>query len=148
MKAKDKDYVDITETIRTIRKINEGKEKEESEENKGDAVPYTMQDEIMANITQTAKAQFGADFSKSKTPMLYYPDDGDVVLSGVIGDLNDAKFQFRYKDASGNGCYLFTSPVQLTDETLKKMNVILGVFKNWKKDLSSLEDIKPIGYRG
>ena len=101
----------------------------------------------MANITQTAKTQFGADFSQSDNPMLYYPKDGDVTLSGTIGDMNDAKFQFRYKDSSGNGCYVWVDPLQLTDETIKKLSVINGVYKNWKNDLASAEDIKPMSYK-
>ena len=101
----------------------------------------------MANITQTAKTQFGADFSQSDKPMLYYPKDGDVTLSGTISDMNDAKFQFRYKDSSGNGCYVWVSPLQLTDEVIKKLSVINGVFKNWKNDLSSAEDIKPMSLK-
>ena len=157
---KDRGYIDISESIRRVRLINEGNysitEETEPSNNStrtdnvndnNDAVPYTMQDELMSSITQTAKTQFGADFSQSKQPMLYYPKDGDVVLSGTIGDMNDAKFQFRYKDSSGNGCYIWTSPLQITDETIRKLSVINGVFKNWKNELTSAEDIKPMGYR-
>jgi hypothetical protein len=78
--------------------------------------------------------------------MLYYPKDGDVVLSGTISDMNDAKFQFRFKDSTGSGCYVWISPLQLTDETINKLSVINGVFKNWKKELSGVEDIKPMGF--
>ncbi len=155
---RDKNYIDIQESMNSFRNVGKllrefsdpenkyGEIKVDSESDT-DAIPYTMQDEIMANITQTAKTQFGADFSQSDKPMLYYPKDGDVTLSGTISDMNDAKFQFRYKDSSGNGCYLFVSPLQLTDETLKKLSVINGVFKNWKKDLSSAEDIKPMSLK-
>lgn len=155
---RDKSYIDIQESMNSFRNVgkllrefsdpeNKYGETKVDSENDTDAIPYTMQDEIMANITQTAKTQFGADFSQSDKPMLYYPKDGDVTLSGTISDMNDAKFQFRYKDSSGNGCYLFVSPLQLTDETLKKLSVINGVFKNWKKDLSSAEDIKPMSLK-
>jgi hypothetical protein len=163
--SKDRGYIEISESIRRIREINEGghlnedysftststgapsyKDQNSTEDDNSDAVPYTMQDELMANITQTAKTQFGADFSQSKTPMLYYPKDGDVVLSGTISDMNDAKFQFRFKDSTGSGCYVWVSPLQLTDETINKLSVINGVFKNWKKELSGVEDIKPMGF--
>ena len=152
---KDKGYIEIRESMDSFRNVGkllrefsdpEGKYTDKTE-NEYDAVPYTMQDELMANITQTAKTQFGADFSQSDNPMLYYPKDGDVVLSGTIGDMNNAKFQFRYKDSSGNGCYIWTEPLQLTDETIKKLSVINGVFKNWKHDLASSEDIKPMGLK-
>lgn len=150
--SKDKGYIEIRESMDSFRNVgkllkefNEHDTKET--DNEMDAVPYTMQDELMANITQAAKTQFGADFSQSDKPMLYYPKDGDVTLSGVIGDMNNAKFQFRYKDSSGNGCYIWTEPLQLTDETIKKLSVINGVFKNWKNDLASAEDIKPMGFK-
>ena len=127
------------------------KEEIEMDDEKGvdekDAIPYTMKDELMSSILETAKQQFGADFSKIKQPMLYYPEDGDITLSGEISDLNDAKFQFRYKDSSGHGCYLWMNPIQLTDETIKKMSVVNGVFKNWQKSLSTAEDVKPMGYK-
>lgn len=157
--SKDKDYIEIRESIDSFRNVGkllkefndpDGKytdNVDSKDEGADDAVPYTMQDELMANITQTAKTQFGADFSQSDKPMLYYPKDGDVVLSGTIGDMNDAKFQFRYKDSSGNGCYIWTEPLQLTDETIKKLSIINGVFKNWKNDLASSEDIKPMGLK-
>jgi len=164
---KDKGYIEISETLKRIRSINEGKvlnedytststsapsyseptTTDDADSKNVDTVPYTMQDELMANITQTAKTQFGADFSQSDNPMLYYPKDGDVTLSGTIGDMNDAKFQFRYKDSSGNGCYVWVDPLQLTDETIKKLSVINGVYKNWKNDLASAEDIKPMSYK-
>lgn len=132
---------------------------EEVNRNSNDAVPYSREDELMTSIMETAKTQFGADFSKYKTPMLYYPKDGDVTLSGEISDLNGLKFQFRYKDSSGNGCYIFvdsekndgngntSSFIQLTDETIRKFNIIYGVFKNWKRSLASAEDIKPMSLK-
>lgn len=112
----------------------------------GENVPYTMQDQLMSSIVETARTQFGADFSNSKNPMLYYPDSGDVTLSGTIRDLNDAKFQFRYKDSNG-GCYIWISPLLLNDDNIKTLSVISGVYKNWKKELSGNEDIKPMSLR-
>lgn len=165
--SKDREYIDIRESMDSFRNVGKllrenypnyvststnapsysSSDTTDGKEDDTDAVPYTMQDEIMANITQTAKTQFGADFSQSDKPMLYYPKDGDVTLSGTISDMNDAKFQFRYKDSSGNGCYVWVSPLQLTDEVIKKLSVINGVFKNWKNDLSSAEDIKPMSLK-
>lgn len=140
---------DIYENISRMRNIL----KEDKDFNKEDiksyknAVPYSKQDELMSTITQTAKTQFGADFSKLKNPMFYYPEDGDVTLSGEIGTLDDAKFQFRYKDNKG-GCYVWISPLNLTDETLRTLQVINGVYKNWKQSLAQSEDIKPMSMNG
>ena len=111
-----------------------------------DAVPYTMQDELMQSITQTAKTQFGADFTKVKNPMVYYPETGDVEVNGIVATLDDAKFQFRYKDSNG-GCYVWTEPLNLNDNSLRIISVINGVFKNWKQELANAEDIKPMSMR-
>ena len=116
------------------------------DDDKKDGVPYTMQDELMQSITQTAKTQFGADFTKVENPMMYYPENGDVELNGIVATLNDAKFQFRYKDTNG-GCYVWVSPLNLNDNSLRIISVIHGVFKNWKQDLANAEDIKPMSIR-
>lgn len=110
-----------------------------------ESVPYNMQDELMASSIETCKKQFGADFENFESPMQYYPQDGDVVLSGEIGSLNNAKFQFRLKDPTGEGCFIWTEPIQLTESNLNQLKVVYGVFKNWKNDLEIAEDKKPMG---
>ena len=140
---------DIYENVSRMRNLLKEDKDFNKEDIKGykNAVPYSKQDELMSTITQTAKTQFGADFSKLKNPMFYYPKDGDVTLSGEIGTLDDAKFQFRYKDNKG-GCYVWISPLNLTDETLRTLQVISGVYKNWKQSLAQSEDIKPMSMNG
>lgn len=112
-----------------------------------EAIPYSTNDELLTSITQTCKERFGANFTKSKTPMLYYPKDGDVTLTGEISSLNNAVFQFRYKDATGNGCYVWIEPLHVSDETIKILNIINGIHKNWKNELATSEDIKPMSMR-
>ena len=129
------------ETIAS-RNTNDGQD----DNNDAGSTPYTTQDQMMSSICETCKQQFGADFANIKNPMLYHTADGDVTLSGEIPVMNNAKFQFRYKDSSGNGCYLWTEPIQLTDESLRILSVMHGVFKNWQKELSTSEDIKPMSY--
>lgn len=152
----DKGYIDIVESLNSIRNLsvdkfvntlNEASAPQGVEHSDGDSVPYTSQDEIMTSILDTAKTQFGADFSQTDTPMRYYPADGDVTLSGKISDMN-MSFQFRYKDSSGNGCYIWIESLQLTDDVIRKLSIIHGVFKNWKDDLSKAEDYKPVSMRG
>lgn len=138
---------DLRETFKRFRTaLNEYKEEEKKDMEK-EAKPYTRQDELMSTSLQTTKTQFGADYSNIETPMLYYPKDGDVTLSGEIPDLNGAKFQFRYKDPSSNGCYIWVDSLMLSDDVVNKLSRIFGVYKNWKKELSTAEDIKPTSYR-
>lgn len=137
---------DIYTTFRKLRRaLNES-----GDSDMADGVPYTMEDELMRSITQTCKQQFGADFSQSKTPMIYYPpesEDGEnVILSGVIGTMNNTKFQFKYRDTNG-GCYIWTNPVMLNERTLPILNVIYGVYRNWQKEISESEDFKPMSLK-
>ena len=121
----------------------------ESETEKQGGIPYTQQDELLQTTMQTAKEQFGGDFTDIKTPMFYYRQDGDVTFSCVIPSLNNSKVQFRYKDPSGNGCYFWSGDgsIMLTDENLNKLSKIWGVYKNWKQELSTAEDIRPISFK-
>lgn len=153
MSRKENDYKTISDTIKAMRNIqrlgamnvlNESEQSENNEDNKpNEAVPYGQQDELFKNSVQPCRTQFGADFSKLKNPMLYYPD-GDITLSGVIPSLNNAKFQFRFLEPSGNGCFVWLDSIQLTDDTINRINKIYGVYKNWRQQLSTSEDNKPL----
>jgi hypothetical protein len=141
------DVQDIINNVQDKKGDEEPKSEKGPNEKSLETVPYTKNDELLSSITQTCKERFGANFTKSKTPMLYYPKDGDVTLTGEISSLNNAVFQFRYKDATGNGCYVWMEPVRVSDETIKTLNVINGVYKNWKNELATSEDIKPMSMR-
>lgn len=136
---------DIRETFNRFRKaLNEAENEINNDSNDKEGVPYTQQDELLQTSLQTAKEQFGADFTKSEHPMFYYKQDGDVTLSGEIPSLNNSVFQFRYKDPSGCGCFFWTKgQIILSDENIKKLQKINGVYKNWRQELSTSEDIRP-----
>lgn len=112
-----------------------------------DSVPYKSNDDLLTSSMETAKSQFGADFSDIKAPMVYYPSNDDITFSGKIGSLNGAKFQFRYKDPSNEGCFIWINPLQLTENNLDVLKRIYGVFKNWKNELDITDDKKPISIK-
>ena len=113
-----------------------------------DAIPYTSQDTLMTNVLAAAKQEFGADFNTIKNPMLYYPSDGDITLSGIIPEMNDAKFQFRYKVGDGAGCYVWSNPyMPISDKTIQTLSKVNGVCKNWRDEISKSEDSRPSNYR-
>lgn len=121
------------ETSNTEKFSKNGK----SENSEG--IPVT-DDPKFGNRTLTtqkeAAKEIGADFKNFDTPLIFYPEDGDLVLSGEISDMNNLKFQFRYKDSSGQGCYIWAEGLQLTDDNVKKINKIQGFYKNWKDDIT------------
>lgn len=142
-------YSDIKSSIdklRNFRNLYEEQEKEFEVKNEDEAVPYTKNDDLMNNIMETAKTQFGARFDGLKMPMLYYPKENDVTLSGVIPSLNNMKFQFRYLEPS-DSVFVWSSPLTLNDNSLRLLSKINGVYKNWKNELNTSEDIKPMSLK-
>lgn len=135
---------DIYESFRVLRESKD----DNSPKDKNDAIPYTAQDTLMTNVLASAKQEFGADFNQIKNPMLYYPSDGDITLSGVIPEMNDAKFQFRYKVGDGAGCYVWSNPyMPISDKTIQTLSKVNGVCKNWRDEISKSEDCRPSNYR-
>ena len=146
MKTSANEFAELV-TPKTRTSLNESEEYDGvGDDDEKEGVPYTMQDELMQSITQTAKAQFGADFTKVKNPMIYYPETDNAEVNGLIGTMNDAKFQFRYRDTNG-GCYIWVDPLILNDDTLITIQRVYGAYKNWKKDMANAEDIKPMSIR-
>lgn len=145
-----KNNTDIYESFNQIRVLTEDNDYNQQSNNSDDtnAVPYTAQDTLMTNTLESAKQEFGADFNKIKNPMLYYPADGDITLSGIIPEMNDAKFQFRYKVGDGAGCYVWSNPyLPISDKTIQVLSKVNGVCKNWRDEISKSEDCKPSNYR-
>jgi hypothetical protein len=141
---KSKGINDIYESFRILRENNNTKE---NENKTPDAVPYSAQDTLMTNILASCKQEFGADFNEIKNPMLYYPEDGDITLSGVIPEMNDAKFQFRYKVGDGAGCYVWSNPyLPISDKTIQTLQKVNGVCKNWRDEISKSEDCRPSNF--
>ena len=140
----------LSETIARLRRLkdelNEGQEQNDAL----DAVPYTVNDDLLAEMTNEAKSLFGADFSKSKTPMLYYPKDGDVTLTGEIPGLENAKFQFKLNSNSdGSGIILWVDSLPISDSAISTLSKLNGAGKNWKKHLNEIgrQDVKPVSVR-
>lgn len=142
---------DIYETFRLLRESEQIQPEtnidNSNQDQQPDAVPYTQQDTLMTNVLSSAKQEFGADFNSIKNPMLYYPKDGDITLSGIIPEMNDAKFQFRYKVGDGAGCYVWSNPyLPISDKTIQTLQKVNGVCKNWRDEISKSEDCKPSNY--
>ncbi len=133
---------DIRETFNRFRKaLKEAEEKQ-------NGVFYNEQDELYQTSMQSAKEQFGAVFPDNKKALIYYQDDGNVTLSGIIPSLNDIKFQFKYKSENGNGCFIWTDgQMILSDENLNTLKKVYGVYKNWKIEISQMQDYKPMNLK-
>lgn len=121
---------------------------EETDSDMGDdAIPFTQEDQVLEEFKKSAKDLIGADFKDNPNPLIYYKSSDDIIFSGVIPDLNNMKFQFRYRDSNGEGCYIYSDPVQLTDNNIGKINKIYGFFKNWRDSITESGGLTPISYK-
>lgn len=64
----------------------------------------------------------------------YYPKIKDLVLNGELNGVG-VTFQFRYKDPSGDGCYIWADGLQLTDTNTRIVGKVRDCFLNWKQSL-------------
>ncbi len=146
------EYIILSENLGKLRKLKSELNEEEMEQDTDttEAVPYTANDDILAEMTNEAKSIFGADFSKSKTPLLYYPKDGDVTLTGEIPGLENAKFQFKLNsNTDGSGIILWVDSLPISDSVITTLSKLNGAGKNWKNKLNEIgrQDLKPLSAR-
>lgn len=106
------------------------------------------EDEDKAFIIKKSDVQFGTvrtnqedsirktvgDVKLEEDALKYYPKMQDLILNGKVSGL-DAVFQFRYKDPSGDGCYIWGKALQLTESNLNTIQKIRDAFLNWKQSL-------------
>lgn len=76
------------------------------------------------------------DIQLKDDALIYHPDVDDITLKGLVNGLN-IQFYFRYNDASGDGCYITCSDLQLTDANVQTIAKIRSAFQNWKQGLIS-----------
>ena len=140
----------MRETVEKLRQLKYNLNEEQQDNDALETVPYTANDDLLAEMTNEAKSLFGADFSKSKTPLLYYPKDGDVTLTGEIPGLENAKFQFKLNSNSdGSGIILWVDSLPISDAAISTLSKLNGAGKNWKKRLNEIgrQDMKPVSVR-
>ena len=136
----------LYESMKEFRKaLNEMEEKQEENQ---DSVAYTNQDEILGQYMESARETFGADFSKTEKPMVYFPNDGNVIFQGEIAkNLNNAKFQMSLNGAEA-GCHVFINDLDVTEDNVELLKVINGFYENWKQQLSTMADKAPMSLKG
>lgn len=83
--------------------------------------------EVQNNITKFVGALRIDDKAE-----IVYPKDSDVVFNGVITDMNNLKFQFKYNDQSG-GLYIWVDSMLLTKEISDKLAKLVVIRGQWKE---------------
>jgi len=145
--------IDYTRTmLDKIRKIEESSNRKKTflneEEKKhiaADGIAITDDPMFGQNTLTNQIQQFrvsvesGAQFSKpdsnnvSESPLIYMPNENNLIFSGVIPCLNNLKFQFKLRTNTGDGCFLTTNGLLLNDKNLEILNKLYGFYQNWKE---------------
>lgn len=153
--AKKTENIDYTrDMLDKIRKIEESSISKKSllkeEDEKGGKVaadgiaitddPMFGQNTLTNQIQQfRISVESGAQFSKpdvnnvSESPLIYMPNENNLIFSGVIPCLNNLKFQFKLRTNTGDGCFLTTNGLLLNDKNLEILNKLYGFYQNWKE---------------
>ena len=140
--------------LNIIRHLNEENSVDEKPNDKG-AIAITDDPKFGQQVLSSQKEEFkaavdgGAEFSAGneenpeESPLIYFPDNGNLVFSGRIRNI---KWQFVLKDESGEGCYIWADKLQLTNANMRTLNRLQGFYMNWseswQKEGASLEKLK------
>ena len=115
----------------------------EEEEKGSKSIPITDDPKFGQNVLSNQIDDFkqtvhgGAKFAgedsddKGKSPLVYFPDTGNLVFSGTIPSLAGLKFQYSLNDVTG-APYIFVDGLALTEDTITTLNKLCGHYKNWR----------------
>lgn len=70
----------------------------------------------------------------SEDALKYYPKADDITLNGEVPMLS-LSFQFRFSDPSGDGVYIWTNGLQLTETNARLIGKIRDAFSNWRDSI-------------
>jgi hypothetical protein len=91
--------------------------------------------DIRTSQEETIKKTINDNIKLENDALRYYPDSDDMTLDGKIPSLN-MRFQFRYNDPSGDGVYVWSDALQLTDANLRVVGKIRNSFMNWRDSIT------------
>ena len=156
MAKKIKSQDDITrDMLSVIRHIKENNTQtgslltEEKTETTSNAIAITDEPKFGQNALTNQIQQFrssvesGAQFSKvdnnnvSECPLIYMPETGNLIFSGVIPCLNNLKWQFVLKTSTGNGCFVWADGLILNKDNMQILNKLFGFYQNWREQWNS-----------
>ena len=92
----------------------------------------------------TIRKTIGEGVTFDDNSLIFYPNErienSDMQMNATIGSLN-VKFQFKYRDSSGMGVYIWANGLQLTDSNTRVIGKIHDAFVNWKQSLDENGDL-------
>ena len=160
-----KQDIETRDILNKIRNIQEGKtsyktiltEAKDDEDFDESAIAITDDPKFGQTVLSNQIQQFrtsvdgSAQFAKvsntvADCPLIYMPKSGNLVFSGTIPRLNNLKFQFKLRTNTGQGCFIWSDGLILSDENMKTLMKLSGFYKNWQEswesDSADLEMLK------
>lgn len=96
--------------------------------------------DVRVSQEENLKKTLGEGIELGEDGLCYYPNDKNLILTAKIESLNIV-FQFKYRDQSGDGCYIWANGLQLTETNERTIGKIRDAFKNWKESLIKDADL-------
>jgi hypothetical protein len=96
--------------------------------------------DVRVSQEENLKKTLGEGIELGEDGLCYYPNDKNLILTAKIESLNIV-FQFKYRDQSGDGCYIWANGLQLTETNERTIGKIRDAFKNWKESLIEDADL-------
>lgn len=121
----------------------------EEKENTKSAIAITDDPRFGQNVLSNQISQFrsmvegGAQFSNANTedpsssPLIYLPEENNLVFSGIIPSLNNLKFQMKLKNTTGTGLFIWCDGTILSRENMQILTKLQGYYLNWKAQWES-----------
>ncbi len=96
--------------------------------------------DVRTSQEEMVRKTIGDNVVMSADALKYYPKADDMTLDGKIPSLN-MSFQFRFADPSGDGIYVWTDGLQVTDTNLRTVGKIRDAFLNWRQGIVQDADL-------
>lgn len=134
----------MEEAEKKNQKKNLNEEKDFNDDKHDKSFPITKKTpqfgDVRTSQEESVLKTIGEQVKFNDDSLLYYPDADDLVLNGEIPSMNTT-FQFRYNDPSGEGLYVWSEGLQLTDSNSRTLGKIRDAYLNWKQTLVTDGDL-------
>jgi hypothetical protein len=135
----------MEEAEKNFQKKNLNEEKHEINDDSHEKVfPITKKTpqfgDVRVSQEEALVKTIGQQIKLDEDSVLYYPDADDLVLNGEIPSISSS-FQFRYNDPSGEGVYIWSDGLQLTESNSRTLGKARDAYLNWRQGLINDGDL-------
>lgn len=132
----------MEEAVESKKKVlKEGEQEENDHKDYFEIKKDTPQfGDVRTSQEDSVKKTINDNVQFEPSALRYYPKANDMTLDGKIQSLN-LTFQFRYNDPSGDGVYIWTDAMQLTETNARTIGKVRDAFSNWKDSITQDGDL-------